>query len=108
VLTFRWGSDQHAGDWRLDLPPVRKLVAKFSGDKRLDIIGLGFDGDPEELEQLTRSDPSIVWANGRGDHLPPRPYRDCYGNVLIDPDGKVLAKNLRGQRMVEAVKQYVE
>lgn len=108
VLTFRWGREHHAGDWRKDLDDLRKVEKEFGSDQRLAIIGLGFDADPGELARLAKSDPAVLWENGREEHLPPLPYRTAYGNVLIDPNGKVIAKNLRGERMLEMVKRYVK
>lgn len=108
MLTFRWGREHHAGDWRKDLGALREVSREFGDDQRLAIVGLGFDADPGELAALAKSDPTVLWVNEREGHLPPVPYRTAYGNVLIDPSGKVIAKNLRGGRMLEMVKKYVK
>ena len=103
VLVFRWGPARLAGEWEEDLPYVREIAKRFAADKRVLVLGVGFDGEQSELASRTKSDPAMIWGNGCGELIPPSEFRSCYGNVLIDPQGRVVAKNLRGSRIVEYV-----
>lgn len=86
-----------------ELPHLRKLSQSFSED--LKVIGLARD-HPRSLEDfLKEQEHKIPYPNGISD---PK-IEKAYGIVswpttfLIAPNGKIIAKNLRGEKMVDLV-----
>jgi peroxiredoxin len=81
-----------------DIPALKAAATAFVGDDRLVMIGIGL-GSPEEMRQFTQKN-GLTWTAATLD--PKQPTLHTFGirNLpsiwLIGPDGKVLAKNLRG------------
>ena len=86
-----------------ELPHLKKLSQSFS--EELKVIGLAHD-DPRSLEDfLKEQEHKIPYPNGISD---PK-IEKAYGIVswpttfLIAPNGKIIAKNLRGEKLVDLV-----
>ena len=86
-----------------ELPHLRKLSQSFS--ENLEVIGLAHD-HPRSLEDfLKEQEHKIPYPNGISD---PK-IEKAYGIVswpttfLIAPNGKIIAKNLRGEKLVDLV-----
>ena len=89
-----------------ELPNLKKLHESFP-DGGLTIVGLAHD-DPRDVEDFIRNH-EIPYVNGISD----KEIEQAYGIVawpttfLIAPDGEIIAKNLRGERLVDTVKEKI-
>lgn len=89
-----------------ELPNLKKLHESFP-DGGLTIIGLAHD-DPRDVEDFIRNR-EIPYVNGISD----KKIEQAYGIVawpttfLIAPDGEIIAKNLRGEKLVDFVKEKI-
>lgn len=89
-----------------ELPNLKKLHESFP-DGGLTIIGLAHD-DPRDVEDSIRNR-EIPYVNGISD----KKIERAYGIVswpttfLIAPDGEIIAKNLRGEKLVDFVKEKI-
>ncbi|MDE2889772.1 MAG: redoxin domain-containing protein [Gemmatimonadota bacterium] len=89
-----------------ELPNLKKLHQSFP-EGGLRIIGLAHD-DPRDVEDFIRNR-EIPYVNGISD----KKIEQAYGIVawpttfLIAPDGEIIAKNLRGERLVHLVKEKI-
>ena len=87
-----------------ELPNLKKLHQSFP-DGGLTIIGMARD-NPRDLEDTIRIR-EIPYSNGVSNEE----IEKVYGIVawpttfLIDPNGEIIAKNLRGERLVDLVKR---
>ena len=87
-----------------ELPNLKNLHESFP-DGGLTIIGLAHN-DPRDLEDFIRIH-EIPYTNG----ISTEKIEKAYGIVawpttfLIAPDGEIIAKNLRGERLVDLVKR---
>lgn len=106
VLLVFWAS--WSGPCLDDVPRLKELHQRFGQDERFAMIGLGLDNDPEAAARVVK-EKGMPWPQavlpGRGRD----PVAAAYGvgavpaTFLVGPDGKVLARDLRGDRIVEAV-----
>lgn len=101
VMLDFWGT--WCGPCLNELPHLKKLSQSFSDE--LKVIGLAHD-DPRSLEDfLKEQEHKIPYPNGISD---PK-IEKAYGIVswpttfLIAPNGKIIAKNLRGEKLVDLV-----
>ena len=89
-----------------ELPNLKKLH-EFFPDGGLTVIGLAHD-NPRDLEDYIRIH-EIPYANG----ISTEEVERAYGIVawpttfLIAPDGEIIAKNLRGEGLVDLVKEKI-
>ena len=89
-----------------ELPNLKKLHESFTDDG-LTVIGLAHN-NPRDLEDYIRIH-EIPYANG----ISTEEVERAYGIVawpttfLIAPDGEIIAKNLRGEGLVDLVKQKI-
>ena len=89
-----------------ELPNLKKLHESFP-DGGLTIIGLAHD-DPRDVEDFIRNH-EIPYVNG----ISIREVEQAYGIVawpttfLIAPGGEIIARNLRGERLVDVVKERI-
>ena len=89
-----------------ELPNLKKLHQSFPEDG-LTIIGLAHD-DPRDVEDFIRNH-EIPYVNG----ISNKEVEQAYGIVawpttfLIAPGGEIIAKNLRGERLVDVVKERI-
>jgi thiol-disulfide isomerase/thioredoxin len=101
LLVDFWAS--WCGPCRAENPNVVRMYNKFH-DKGFDILGVSFDKDRERWLGAIEED-SLTWT-----HISDLKGWDCEGGklygvrsipatVLIDPDGIIIAKNLRGEEL---------
>ena len=89
-----------------ELPNLKKLHQSFP-ERDLTIIGLAYN-DPRDLEDFIRIH-EIPYPNGVSN----KTILKAYGIVkwpttyLIAPDGKIIAKNLRGEKLADLVKEKI-
>ena len=99
VMLDFWGT--WCGPCLNELPHLKKLSQSFSDE--LKVIGLAHD-DPRSLADFVK-EKDIPYPNGIAD---PK-IQKAYGIVswpttfLIAPNGKIIAKNLRGEKLVDLV-----
>ena len=99
VMLDFWGT--WCGPCLNELPHLKKLSQSFSDE--LKVIGLAHD-DPRTLADFVKEN-DILYPNGIAD---PK-IEKAYGIVswpttfLIAPNGKIIAKNLRGEKLVDLV-----
>jgi len=88
---------------RAELPNIKKLAQSISKDK-FQIIGLANDNEIK-LREFLNIDP-LPYQNA----IVPEEVLKAYGitnyptTFLLDPEGKILAKDLRGEKLVELVR----
>lgn len=108
VLIDFWHSYCH---WcRKEVPALKKALKHFEG-KKFKILGVSSDFYEERWKKIIREDGSF-WEHmilGRGNPAS-RLYcvRAVPYIVLIGPDGKILAKELRGQDLIDVPDKFVK
>ncbi len=107
VLLAFWAT-YHDGT-RACLPHLKATHAAFGRDPRLVIIGLNEDVDPDTMRRYVARH-GLDWEQrylGSGDH--PNAIASAFGVrypaavFLIGPDGRILAKDLKGDAIRQAV-----
>ena len=102
VMIDFWGS--WCGPCRGEIPNFKRL-AETIPIERLQLIGLANDDSVSLVNYIKKE--NIQYPNA----LAPKSVLDNYGisafptTFLIDPDGKICGKNLRGEKLIEKVKQ---
>lgn len=110
VLVDFWAS--WCGPCRREMPNVVELYKECKG-KNFEIVGISLDKDKkqwmEAVKTMKMSWPQLcdfkVWET--------EPVRLCNiravpSTVLLDPDGKVIAMDLRGEQLVKQVKELLK
>ncbi len=88
-----------------EMPDLKAVFKEFGADPRFVMIGLNLDEDPEVPRHFAEAN-GLAWIQG---HLPAESLSADYGVmslpkiVLIGPDGKVVATDLGGDRIKQAV-----
>ena len=95
-----------------ELPNLKAVYKDYAGDK-FEMIGLSLDQNidlPKKFAEKNPSDYVHGYLGAWSDSEVPKQYgvRGIPSIWLIGPDGKIVARDLRGQRLREAVKQAVE
>lgn len=94
-----------------ELPNVRKAYEKFGADGFV-VISISFDSDAETARRFARRNRMTwpqVWVAG-ADRSPLAKLYNVAGipaTFLVGPDGKVVARDLRGQRLIATVEREV-
>lgn len=95
-----------------ELPNVTKAYEQFA-DKGLVVISISFDKDAATARKFARGKQMTwpqIWADG-GDKSDLAKLYNVSGipaTFLIGPDGKVVAKDLRGDKLLASVRKQVE
>ncbi len=110
VLIDFWAS--WCGPCRKEMPNVVKIYSKFK-NKGFEIYGVSLDQDKEKwMEAITKD--GINWPQVSDlkywDNLAARIYnvQGIPYTVLIDKDGKIIAKNLRGQELEKKIAEVLK
>jgi peroxiredoxin len=96
-------------------PYLQATHEAFKDDGRVVMIGLSSDRDVDALREFIREH-QVGWPQGLvlAGPTTPASIHDAYGLIgiprifLIGPQGKILAEDLRGTRIKEAVTQALE
>ena len=94
-----------------ELPNVKKAYEKFADDGFV-VISISFDKDASAAKSFARSKKMTwpqVWAKG-ADKSPLAKLYNVAGipaTFLVGPDGKVVAKDLRGEKLVTTVEREI-
>jgi peroxiredoxin len=110
VLIDFWAS--WCGPCRMEYPYLKKAYAQFKG-KNFEIIGISLDDEKTAWLDAIKSN-GFEWIElcdlkGRQNSV-----AEAYGvaaipqNFLIDPQGKIIAKNLRGNDLIEKLEEVIK
>lgn len=103
VLFDFWNKDWAA--WKTDLPTLVRLRERFAA-QGFEIVGLNLDPNAGDISAFARAN-KMTWSQATDSRTLARQlglYGDC-GNVLVDRDGVIIGRNLRGAELNEAVKK---
>ncbi|WP_143307848.1 AhpC/TSA family protein [Chitinophaga vietnamensis] len=110
VLVDFWAS--WCGPCRAENPNVVKAYSKFK-DKGFDILSVSLDDKREKWQAAVTAD-SLTWTHVSDLKGWKNAAAELYGiraipqNVLIDPKGKIVAKNLRGDALEKKLEEVLQ
>ena len=112
VLLDYWAT--WCGPCLAEMPAIKDIQKTFGGDTRFQLIGLSCDETAEVAERYIKEN-GLIWTHGFAGNLlagvnASKVYkvRAIPATFLIGPDGRILAKNLRGAELKEAVRKALE
>jgi thiol-disulfide isomerase/thioredoxin len=112
VLVDFWAT--WCGPCRHTLPQIKAIQAEHQDNPEFVVVGVSLDSDPREVITYAQQ-AGLSWPNliepGRGfDNTIAQSYgvRSIPHTVLIGRDGSVLAEDLHGKRLREAVRRALE
>jgi len=89
---------------------LQELYDTYGGNRQLEIIGLGGNDTLEEVKNYVREN-AIPWLQiYTGEEYKSGIAKDYggFGIFLIDPDGRIIAKDLRGDKLMSVVSEAIE
>ena len=107
VLLDFWAT--WAGSRNLDLQMLKTLHTTYAKDERLVMLGLNFDPQASAAEKVIEQS-GIKWLQCNAGPWDQSSLPASYGvqglpaNILIDPEGKIVASNLRGSNIRTTVR----
>ena len=107
VLLDFWAT--WAGARNLDLQMLKALHTAYGKDERLVMLGLNFDPQASSAEKAIEQS-GVKWLQGYVGPWDQTGLPASYGvqglpaNILIDPEGKIVANNLRGSSIRTTVR----
>ena len=95
-----------------EMPALKDIQKTFGADPRFNLISLACDKNDELPRQYIR-DNGLIWTHGFAGDLAmgvglSYKVRSIPATFLIGPDGRILAKNLRGAELNGAVRTALE
>lgn len=109
VVVVFWASWNVAS--RQESPNLRKIYQQF-GSRGLEIYGVSLDTDRREWEQAIRAD-ALVWPQVAALNSRKHTSLQAYGipsvpyTMLLDPEGRILARNLYGRALGQKISEYI-
>ena len=94
-----------------EMPNLKAVQERFSKDPRFALIGVSLDDHPREATSMVKS-LNMSWLQGIAE--PESPVVSAYGataipaTFFIGPDGKILARDLRGEKTKTAVAEVLK
>jgi beta-lactamase regulating signal transducer with metallopeptidase domain/thiol-disulfide isomerase/thioredoxin/uncharacterized GH25 family protein len=112
VLLDFWAT--WCGPCRAEIPAIKDIQKTFGDDARFQMISLSLDETAEVAQRYIKEN-GLIWTHGfTGNLLTGASASNAYRvraiptTFLIGPDGRILAKNLRGSQLKEAVRKALE
>jgi beta-lactamase regulating signal transducer with metallopeptidase domain/peroxiredoxin/5-hydroxyisourate hydrolase-like protein (transthyretin family) len=107
VLLDFWAT--WSGPCLADMPAMKEIQEAFGRDPRFVLVGLSCDQEPEGPARYAREH-GLNWTQGfagnlQGGLAANYLVKAIPATVLIGPDGRILAKNLRGPALKEAIRK---
>ncbi len=94
------------------MPNVKKAYERF-GDDGLVVIGISFDDRAETVRRFAKQR-DVSWPQVLAERGAQGPLAEAYGvagipaTFLVGPDGKVVAKDLRGKKLLSAIEKEMD
>ena len=94
-----------------EMSNLKEIHEQFSNDPRFVLVGLSLDERPDDARSFVKRE-NLPWLQGFTD--PDAPIVSAYGatsipaTFLIGPDGKILARELRGERTKATVAEALK
>ena len=96
-----------------EIPQLKETFEKFAKDDKLAMIGVALDDDLDAAKKLVAKQ-GLPWVqvsvDGSIEGAVTRAYRaqSIPAIYLIGPDGKIIAKDLRGRQILQVVSKVLE
>jgi len=111
LLVDFWAS--WCGPCRAENPNVVKVYHEFKGKKNFAILGVSLDKDKGEWQKAIEDD-GLAWKQisdlkyWNSKAVSTFQFNGIPFNILIDPDGKVIASSLRGEQLEDKLKEVLK